>query len=393
VGAEKNARLFLWFSGHCATVDAEGYLAPVDAPASKRRIDSALRRNAAPARFGDTFYGDLAKARLAELKQAEAARQAAAAKKQAEEEARAKERERVARLEKQREDERAKAQREAEAAARRDPALSVKPGSGQSFRDCDVCPEMVVVPADSFTMGSPPGEAGRFDNEGPQRRVTIARPLAVGKLEVTFAEWDACVAAGACKHNPHDGISRPAGWGRGKRPVINVSWNDITQQYLPWLSGKTGKAYRLLSEAEWEYVARAGSATRYHFGENGRDLCTYGNAADLSGKEKNPGWTAVNCRDGHVNTASVGSFQPNAFGLYDVHGNVWERVQDCWNDNYSGAPTDGSARETGDCGRRVLRGGSWDNLRRDLRSALRERVTPDYRDYRIGFRVGRTLTP
>ena len=159
-------------------------------------------------RFGDTYYGDLAKARLAELKQAEAARQAAEAKKKADEDARAKaeaERQRLAMLE---------AKRKAEEAARRDPALSVKPGSGESFRDCDVCPEMVVVPAGSFTMGSPPSEEGRDSDEGPQRRVTIARPFAVGKFEVTFAEWDACVAAGGCKHRPERSRAGAAASGR-----------------------------------------------------------------------------------------------------------------------------------------------------------------------------------
>ena len=121
---------------------------------------------------------------------------------------------------------------------------------------------MVVVPAGEFMMGSPAGEEGRSDDEGPQRKVTIAKPFAVGKFEVTFAEWDACVAAGGCKHKPDD-----QGWGRGKRPVINVSWDDITKEYLPWLSRKTGKTYRLLTEAEWEYAARAGTTTPFSTGQ------------------------------------------------------------------------------------------------------------------------------
>src|SRR5262249_19680775 len=135
-----------------------------------------------------------------------------------------------------------------------------------SFRECDVCPEMVVVPAGRFMMGSsPPGIAAlgketkndRYQKEGPQREGATPRPFTVGKFEVTFTEWDACVADGGCKHNPGD-----EGWGRGKRPVINVSWDDVTKEYLPWLSRKTGKTYRLLSEAEWEYAARAGTTTR-----------------------------------------------------------------------------------------------------------------------------------
>ena len=151
--------------------------------------------------------------------------------------------------------------------------------------------------------------------------------------------------------------------------MINVSWNDITKEYLPWLSRKTGKTYRLLTEAEWEYAARAGSTTRYHFGDSERDLCMYGNVADLREGEEQ-GLDDRHCRDGHVNTAPVGSFQPNAFGLYDMHGNVWEWVQDCYF-SYSGAPSDGSAWTTGDCSRRVVRGGSWNFSPRGLRSAIR----------------------
>jgi formylglycine-generating enzyme required for sulfatase activity len=249
--------------------------------------------------------------------------------------------------------------------------------SGDRFKECDECPEMVVVPAGGFMMGSPPGEAGRSDSEGPQHRVTIAKAFAVGKLEVTFTEWDACVASGGCSHRPDDK------WGRGNQPVINVSWNDITRQYLPWLSRKTGKTYRLLTEAEWEYVARAGTTTQYHFGNDERDLCTYGNVADQT----------ANCRDAYMPTAPVGSFQRNAFGLHDVHGNVWEWVQDCWNDNHNGASSDGSARTTGECSRRVLRGGSWINGPQDLRSAVRGRDSAGDRDSSGGFRVARTLTP
>src|SRR5262245_1417633 len=188
-----------------------------------------------------------------------------------------------------------------------------------TFKDCPDCPEMMVVPAGTFVMGSPAREQGRSDDEGPQRTVTMERVFAVGKHEVTFADWDACLAVGGCKHNPDD-----EGWGRDKRPVINVSWDDITKEYLPWLSRKTGRTYRLLTEAEWEYAARAGSGTRFHFGDNERDLCTYANVADLTAKEKYKDWTVANCRDGHVNTAAVGSLKVNPFGLHDMHGNVWE---------------------------------------------------------------------
>ena len=242
----------------------------------------------------------------------------------------------------------------------------------KAFRDCPECPEMVVVPAGSFMMGSPPGETGRTKHEGPRHRVTIPKPFAVGKYEVTFAEWDACVAAGGCRgHRRED-----QGWGRGRRPAINVNWDDA-KAYVRWLSRKTGKQYRLLSEAEWEYAARAGKSTRYHWGDDiGRNRAN----CDLCGSR----WD-------DNQTAPVGSFPANAFGLHDAHGNVWEWVEDCWNPNYAGAPADGSAWRSGDCYSRVLRGGSWYDLPRFLRSANRNRSGVRSDDF--GFRVARTLDP
>ena len=242
--------------------------------------------------------------------------------------------------------------------------------AGKKFRDCPECPEMVVVPEGSFEMGSPESEEGRGDSEGPVHEVTMARPFAVGVYEVTFAEWDACVSDGGC------GGYRPGddGWGRGVRPVINVSWVDA-QGYVRWLSRKTGEAYRLLSESEWEYVARAETTGPYHFGSS------------LSPSQANYGAN----RGG---TVPVGSYSANGFGLHDVHGNVWEWVEDCWNNRYyGGVPADGSAWVSGDCGRRVLRGGSWGNDPGSLRSAGRIRSTTGFRFYRFGFRVARTLTP
>ena len=205
--------------------------------------------------------------------------------------------------------------------------------AGQPFRDCLACPELVVVPAGSFLMGSPVSETRRDDDEGPQHRVTIPAPLAVGRYEVTFAEWDACVAAGGCPHRPDD-----AGWGRGRRtrPVINVSWKDA-QAYVQWLSRKTGQTYRLLSEAEWEYVARAGTSTAWYWGAREAGQCGYANGADEEAKKHNSSWTVVGCDDGYYRTAPVGRFEANAFGLYDVLGNVWEWVQDCWHESYEGA--------------------------------------------------------
>ena len=249
-----------------------------------------------------------------------------------------------------------------------------------SFRECNECPEMVVVPAGSFMMGSPPSEEGRRDAEGPQRRVTIARPFAVGKFEVTFSEWQSCVNGVGCSDKPDD-----RGWGRGRRPVINVSWDDITKEYLPWLSRETGKTYRLLTEAEWEYAARAGTTTPFSTGPtittsqaNFDGNYAYGGSAKGTYRQK---------------TVDVGSFPPNAFGLHDMHGNVWEWVEDCWNATYSGAPVDGSAWTAGDCGRRVLRGGSWFNNPVDCRSALRFWILPVDRYDFIGFRLARTLNP
>jgi len=242
---------------------------------------------------------------------------------------------------------------------------------GRVFRDCAECPEMVVVPAGSFIMGSPVSEPERLATEGPQHRVTIPRPFAVGRFEVTFAEWDACVSAGGCSYAPHDGmLGFGYGWGRGRRPVINVSWDD-TRQYVSWINGKVGKqVYRLLTEAEWEYAARAGAKTAYAFGNTlSRSL------APLS----------------VYKTAPVGLFPPNAFGLSDMHGNVWEWVEDCWNDSYEGAPENGAAWTTGECDRRVARGGSWMHPPRYLRAAHRDAHASDARSGDLGFRLARTL--
>ncbi|MCY3598662.1 MAG: formylglycine-generating enzyme family protein [Gemmatimonadetes bacterium] len=264
------------------------------------------------------------------------------------------------------------------------------------FRDCAFCPEMVVVPPGTFTMGSPESEEFRGAVEGPQHSVTIGAPFAVGAYEVTFAEWDACVQMGGCRYTPAD-----RRWGRERRPVLYVSWEDA-QAYVSWLSGLTGQPYRLLSEAEWEYVARAGTVTARYWGEGVSDLCRYANGAgggsrarSFRGLRFSRGYGietgAAPCNDEYGGTAPVGSFAPNAFGLYDVLGNVSEWTQDCWNDSHRGAPADGSARESGDCDRRVLRGGSWFIGAWFLRSANRSMNLPDSRDMYYGFRVARSL--
>ena len=243
-----------------------------------------------------------------------------------------------------------------------------------SFRECAKdCPEMVVLPAGEFMMGSPATEGARYPNEGPQRLIPIAKPFAVSKFAVTFADWDACVSVGGCPHVSDSGFER------GTRPVINLRW-DEAQQYAAWLSKVTGRPYRLLTETEWEFAARANSATAYFWG----DQIGQGNA---------------NCSDcgSHWDgrqTSPVGSFKPNAFGLHDMAGNVWQWVQDCYHDDYNGAPTDGSAWIIGgDCRRRVVRGGSWGNAPQYLRSASRDWFSADDRDFHIGFRLGRALAP
>ena len=224
-----------------------------------------------------------------------------------------------------------------------------------TFKECANCPEMVVVPAGSFTRGSPTSEPGHSADEGPQHTVTIARPFAVGRFAVTFDEWDACAADGGCNgYKPSD-----EGWGRGRRPVINVSWDDA-KAYVAWLSKKTGKSYRLLSGAEYEYATRAGTQTAY----------PWGNAIGTNNANCHACGSQWDARQ----TAPVGSFAANGFGLYDMVGNVREWTEDCYHDRYLGAPTDGSAWiEGADCARRVVRGGSWLLAPAFLRSATRFR--------------------
>jgi formylglycine-generating enzyme required for sulfatase activity len=253
-----------------------------------------------------------------------------------------------------------------------------------TFRECTNCPEMVVVPAGRFTMGSPTTEAGRSDDEGPQHTVTIPRQLAVGRFAVTFDEWDACLADGGCNRDKPD----DQGWGRGRRPVIRVTWRNA-QAYVDWLAKTTGSTYRLLSEAEYEYAARASTQTAW----------PWGNAI---------GHNNANCKGcgsqwDNRQTAPVGSFAANAFGLYDMVGNVWQWTEDCWHYRYdrydrdNEAPADGSAWTTDYCDssqHRVLRGGGWASDPRTLRAAFRGAQHPDASGLDSGFRVARTpLTP
>jgi formylglycine-generating enzyme required for sulfatase activity len=241
-----------------------------------------------------------------------------------------------------------------------------------AFKECSACPEMVVVPAGSFLMGSVNFDGGLSD-ERPQHRVTIARRFAIARFELTFDEWDACAAHGDCDTRVSAGS-----WGRGRQPVINVSWDDA-QRYLAWLSRLTGQPYRLLTEAEWEYAARAGDSTRYSWGNGigkGNANCA---SCGSQWDKKQPG--------------PAGSFAANAFGLHDMHGNVWEWVEDTWHGNYNGAPTDGSAWLEGGDSRRVARGGSWLDHPELLRSTARLRDSSVNRYNYLGFRAGRTLGP
>ena len=254
---------------------------------------------------------------------------------------------------------------------------AVARGPGTVFRDAlrsgGEGPEMVVIPAGRLRMGCVSG-LDCFDYQKPVHEVVIPRAFALSVRELTFAQWDACAADGGCNgYRPSD-----EGWGRGDRPVITVSWYDA-QEYAGWLSGQTGESYRLPSEAEWEYAARAGTATKYSWGNEigvNRANCR-----------------RDNCGDQWEYTAPVGSFAPNAFGLFDMHGNVWEWVEDCWNESYAGAPSDGGAWRSGDCSVRVLRGGSWLNYPGHLCAANRDWLTTGNRFYFVGFRVARTLTP
>jgi formylglycine-generating enzyme required for sulfatase activity len=250
-------------------------------------------------------------------------------------------------------------------------AHAAKPGS--DFKECaNGCPVMIVIPAGKFTMGSPENEADRLTSEGPQHEVTFAQPFAVSKFEVTFAEWDACSASGGCPRAAD-------GWGRGEMPVINVSWGDA-KRFVGWLSQATGREYRLLTEAEWEYAARAGANTRYSWGDDphvGNANCNgCGSRWDLQ------------------QTAPVGSFKPNAFGLHDMHGNVWEWVEDNWHDGYEGAPADGSAwLRGGDPSFRVVRSGSWRLESELVRAAVRVKRNINVQFDTLGFRVARTIRP
>ncbi len=307
----------------------------------------------------------------------------------------------------------AEASRKAEEVAHaNDPAFSITPGSGQSFQDkradgspCPTCPRMVVLPAGSFLMGLPESvQAVKSDpDDRPQHRVTIDK-VAVGEFSVTVDEFGAFVKATGYEASDCEMLSngvklfmrgrgtwRSPGFPQtGTHPAVCLNWNDA-KAYTAWLSKVTGKTYRLLTESEWEYAARAGSTTRYFFGDDDKDICNYANVKDLSAITQGNEYTAAPCNDGFPYTAPSGSFKPNAFGLYDMIGNASQWVEDCKSGNYSGVPDDGSAVEFPTCELRSQRGGSWQGSHWNVWVSNREAQKPGVRFNIYGFRVAREL--
>lgn len=276
-------------------------------------------------------------------------------------------------------------------------ARSTKPGD--RFRDCEVCPEMIVIPPGRFVMGSPNDENGRNKDEGPLRTVNLRKPIAIGKFEVTKREFERfaretghdagslCTILDAGKKKWVNGLGRsfrdPGISQSDDHPAPCLSWRDA-KAYVSWLSDKTGQTYRLLSEAEWEYAARAGTTSAYGSDDDWTRICEYANGPDIQ-----------SCDDGHKDRAApVGQYKPNAFGLHDMQGNLWEWVEDCSNRTYAGAPTDGTPwTSQGDCSKRVVRGGSWDNdyTPSALRLGNRAWENAIRRNSSIGLRVAREL--
>lgn len=272
------------------------------------------------------------------------------------------------------------------------------------FRDCPSCPEMVVIPAGSFVMGSPESEDGRADDEGPMHRVKVAS-FALGKTEITRGQFaafvkktnynsgDKCLTLEGGKVEERSGGWRELHYSQGDNyPIGCINWNDA-QAYTQWLSRKTGKQYRLPTEAEWEYAARGNTSTARYWGENPDEACAYANTADKTAQAQIQGassWTVHQCSDSFVYTAPVGSFKANAFGLNDMLGNAWEWTADSYHNSYAAAPADGSAWQ-GDGVKRVLRGGSWNNGPRNVRAAVRNGYKPALRFSFFGFRLARKL--
>jgi formylglycine-generating enzyme required for sulfatase activity len=288
---------------------------------------------------------------------------------------------------------------------------SVRLAAGAVLQDCADCPQMVVVPAGGFTMGFDGGEQGR--PEGPRREISLARPFALGRFEITHAQYAAFVAATG--HDSGPGCYGPlkagdtgawtwyeaATWrdpsgGSGQRPAaeepaVCVSWSDA-QAYVAWLSRRTGQRYRLPTEAEWEYAARAGSTTEFPWGDDADAGCAWANVYDASTRDASRRSAPANCRDRHAGVAPVGAYPANAFGLHDLIGNVWEWTQDCYRVPYPATPVDGTAVEVqGPCELRTVRGGSWRSHMFRQRSTWRGRDPEDRKSDIFGFRIARDL--
>jgi formylglycine-generating enzyme required for sulfatase activity len=287
--------------------------------------------------------------------------------------------------------------------------LWLKPGGGEAFRDCADCPELVAIPRGEYLMGSPSNEPGRTDDEddapgpgGSPVAIKIAAPFAMSRREITRGEYAAFIAEtkhatdGGCfaRHGERTldlGLSwRDPGFPQDDRhPVVCISYDDALA-YAEWLSKRSGARYRLPTEAEYEYAARAGASARYFWGDDSVNLCSYANGADATAREQNPGWLVASCRDGFAFTAPVGSFRPNGFGLYDMIGNVWEWTSDCASDSLRQAAQGGPA----DCAagaNRILRGGSWSDPPDRLRLAARIAGPPEARDQIVGLRLVREI--
>lgn len=256
-------------------------------------------------------------------------------------------------------------------------------GDLKVFSDCKGCPEMVLLPAGSFVMGGHDGDGERTPREVPPHRVQV-KAFAIGRFAVTFEEWDACVAASGCSARPSD-----AGWGRARRPVGDITYEDALG-YTAWLSKKTGRRYRLPSEAEWEYAARGGGESPRFWGNDADRACRFANVFDAAAQAglRAPR-KAHGCSDGFRNTAPVGSFEANGFGLFDMIGNVWQWTADCWQENYAAAKGDAAPFEKPGCALRALRGGSFMSEPPVARVSTRWPNDIEEKDITIGFRLAR----
>ncbi len=283
-------------------------------------------------------------------------------------------------------------------------AGTVDVAPGEPFRDCADCPAMLVVPAGEFVMGSPEGENGRFEEEGPTHAVRVAA-FAVSETPITRHQYEMFVRATGRDHAPSCNAMSDAGeWTETRgltwrspgfeqaddHPVVCVSWDDA-QAYAQWLAARTGRRYRLLSESEFEYAARAATTTAFPWGAEVGEACAHANGFDLAAKRLHPDWPSFACDDGYAHTAPVEAFPANAFNLRGLTGNVYQWVQDCFHDGYVGAPEDGAAWDGEPCEARVIRGGSWLNGARGLRAAMRDRDPQSSRYTNIGLRVARSL--